>query len=194
MLYRLASLGVFLIFLVSQIGIASAAAQTRVTTIAELQRELAPGDSISVVRTGGESVKGRLLRFSDTSLELRIDKPRQPGRRDLTIPLETILSLERPRDSSRNGAFIGAGVGASAVGAMFVYAVAVDRNEIDEWAPIYLGYGAVFTGIGSLVGWAIDSARSKPHIRFDRASAGATKVTVVPLLSRGRGVAVRVSF
>jgi hypothetical protein len=190
---RLASLAA-LIFSVNQIGTTSAAAQTRVVTIEQLQGELAPGDSISLVRTGGESLEGTVRRIGASDLELGIDKPRRPGRRDLTIPLESILSLERPRDSSRDGAFIGAGVGAAASGAMFVYALAVDGNEIDEWAPLYLGYAAVFTGIGGLVGWAIDSARSKPHIRFDRASAGAMKVTVVPLLSRGRGVAVRVSF
>jgi hypothetical protein len=187
-----------LIVVLNQISASPAVAQARVATLDQLQHELAPGDSISLVRTGGESLTGRLLRFGDSDLELRIVIPRQPGREghplDVTIPLETIRSLERPRDSSRNGALIGATVGAGFAGAMFVSAVVTDRNEIDEWAPIYFGYGALFTGIGGLVGWAIDSANSKPHIRFDRPSAEGTKVWVVPLLSRRRGLAVGVSF
>jgi hypothetical protein len=51
---------------------------------------------------------------------------------------------------------------------MFVRAVAVDRNEMGEWAPLYLGYGAAFTGIGWLIGKAIDAGSSRPHIRFER--------------------------
>jgi hypothetical protein len=85
-----------------------AVAQTRVTTFDELRGELAPGDAISLVRTSGESLKGRFLRFGDSDLEVRVDLPRQPGRadrrRDVAIPFDTVRLLERPRDSSRNGA------------------------------------------------------------------------------------------
>ena len=77
---------------------------------------------------------------------------------------------------------------------MSVYAIVVDRNEIDEWAPIYLAYAALSTGIGALVGWAVDSGNSKPHVRFDRRSTEATTVRVTPLLSRKPGLAVVVSF
>jgi hypothetical protein len=70
--------------------------------------------------------------------------------------------------------------------AMFVWAVSVDRNEIDEWGPTYLALGGVYTGIGALAGWAIDFAHSKPHIRFDAPSTGAVTIRATPLLSRGR--------
>jgi hypothetical protein len=178
---------------------APARAQPRVTTLDELQHELAPGDQISLVQTTGEALTGRLLRFGDRDLDVRIVLPPatgQPRRQlDVTIPLTAIQSLERPRDSSRNGIVIGAGVGAGFVGTMFVRAIAVDRNEIDEWGPIYLGYGVLFTGVGALVGWAIDAGHSKPPVRFKKPSAETTTISLVPLLSsRGRGMALAVSF
>ena len=77
---------------------------------------------------------------------------------------------------------------------MFVHAIVVDRNEMDEWATLYAGAAAVCTGIGALIGWAIDAANSKPHIRFDASSGGRTKVSVQPVYSRGRGIALAVSF
>jgi hypothetical protein len=166
---------------------ASVAAQVAVGSLDELRRVLDPDDVISVVRTTGESVSGRLLRIGDTDLDLEIESrpPSGRGRRtSLTIPLTAIQSLDRPRDSARNGALIGAGIGAAVAGGLFVYALAIDRNEIDEWAPIYLGCGALFGGAGALVGWAIDSGRSKPHITFGTRPGKAVRVTVTPSLSR----------
>jgi hypothetical protein len=86
------------------------------------------------------------------------------GFRELSVPLDAIQRVERPRDRSRNGAAIGAGIGAGFGGAMFIRAMVVDRNEMDEWAPSYVTATAIFTGIGALIGWAIDAANSKPHI------------------------------
>jgi hypothetical protein len=154
---------------------ASVAAQVPVGSLDELRRVLDPGDVISVVRTTGESV----------ALEIESRPPTGRGRRtSLTIPLTEIQSLDRPRDTARNGALIGAGIGAAVAGGLFVYALAIDRNEIDEWAPIYLGYGALFGGAGALVGWAIDSGRSKPHITFGTRPGTAIRVIVTPSLSR----------
>ena len=170
----------------------------RVATLDELRRELSPGDFISVVQTTGDLVRGRLRRFGDTDIELQAEAQQTPTEQrrplDLTIPLSAIQSLERPRDSSRNGALIGAGIGGGFSLSMFVYAAAVDFNEIGEWAPTYLATGGLFTGLGALAGWAIDRARSKPHIRFDAPSPKAMTIRAVPLLSRGRGVAMVLSF
>jgi hypothetical protein len=138
------------------------------------------------------------VRFGDADLEIRTEPRPLPGQRrrslDVTIARAAIQSLERPRDSSRNGALIGAGAGAGASLAMFVYAAAVDYNEIDEWAPAYLAVGGIVTGIGTLVGWAVDAAHSKPHVRFDASPTKRMKVQVVPALSRRPGMAVIVSF
>ena len=71
---------------------------------------------------------------------------------------------------------------------MFVYAAAVDYNEIDEWAPMYLAMGTVYTGVGALLGWAIDSAHSKPRVRFNVPSAETMRIGVVPLVDAGKDV------
>jgi hypothetical protein len=189
--------GLVLVVALELVAPALANAQVRVGTPDELPGILGPGDLISVVHTGGVSVRGRVLRLGDTDLDIRTDTREPSGQQrhlDVKIPLAAIQSLERPRDPLRNGVLIGAAVGAGCVGAMFGYAVAVDRNEIDEWAPIYLAYAALSTGIGALVGWAVDSGNSKPHVRFDRRSTATTTVRVTPLLSRKPGLAVVVAF
>jgi len=172
-------------------------AQAQVTSLEELRRQLAAGDFITVVPTVGPPVSGRLLRVGPGDVDVRPagkGTRQERGPRDVTIPLDAIQSLERPRDSPRNGAFIGAGIGAGFVGIMFVRAIVVDRNEIDEWAPLYGGTAAVCAGLGALIGWALDGATSKPHIRYDAASARTPTVRVQPVYSRGRGIALVVSF
>ena len=181
------------------IGASPCIAQTRVTSVEELRRELTAGDFITFVSDVGPPVAGRLLRLGSNDLDVRVVNKRTPqerGPRDvtLTIALDDIRSLERPRDSARNGAAIGAGIGAGFGGAMFVHAMVIDRNEMDEWATLYVGAAAVCTGIGALLGWAIDAASSKPHIRFDASSLGRTKLSMRPAYSRGRGIALAVSF
>ena len=178
------------------IGTSPALAQVQVTTLEELRRELSPGDFISLVQTTGDSVTGRLVRFADTALDIRTETRQGTGKQrlDVTVPLGTIRSLERPRDSSRNGVLIGAGIGAGVSLGMFIYAAAVDYNEIDEWGPLYLGMGAAYTGVGALVGWAIDSAHSKPRVRFNAPPAETMRVRVAPLLGRRKGMAIVLSF
>jgi hypothetical protein len=192
-----ALVGSTLIAACGSIGASPCIAQTRVTSLDELRRELATGDVITVVPAVGQPVAGRLMRLGSVDLDVRpVDTRTSPERvpRDVTIALDAIQSLERPPDSVRNGVAIGAGIGAGYSAAMFVRAIVIDRNEIGEWATLYVGGAALCTGIGALVGWAMDAAHSKPHIRFDRSSAVRTKVSVQPLYSRGRGVALTVSF
>ena len=185
-----------LIVALCMIGTSPALAQVQVGTLEEFRRELSPGDFISLVQTTGDSVRGRLVRFADTALDIRTETRLATGKQhaDVTVPLGTIRSLERPRDSSRNGVLIGAGVGAGVSLGMFIHAAAVDYNEIDEWGPLYLAYGAVYTGVGALVGWAIDSAHSKPHVRFNAPSAQTMRIRVAPLLARRKGMALVLSF
>jgi hypothetical protein len=172
------------------------AAQVRVSSIDEVRQALSPGDTVSVVQTTGGVVKGRILGLGITDLEIRPEAEDRSGgpRRDVRIPLDAIQSIERRRDPPRNGALIGAGVGAGITGAMLIAAVAVDRNEIDEWAPIYLGYGVAFSGLGALIGWAVDAGRSKPAVRYDRPASESSRVTVAVSPRGRRGVAVIVSF
>jgi hypothetical protein len=183
--------------LIGAISASPCVAQTRVTSLEELRGTLAVGDLITIVPADGQPVIGRLTRLGEADLDLRVVNKRTPqerGLRNVTVPLNAIQSLERRRDSVRNGAAIGGGIGAGLGGAMFTYAYVIDRNEMDEWAPLYVGAAVVFTGIGALVGWAIDAARSKPHITFEPSSQGQTKVSVQPVYLRRRGIALAVSF
>jgi hypothetical protein len=151
---------------------APARGQIHLASAEELRRELATGDVVTVVPAGGQPIDGRITRIGAADLELR--QSRRSTLADsvarLTIPFERIKTLERRRDSTRNGAALGAAIGAAAAGSLFVYALAVDRNEVDEWAPTYAGMAAASAGIGALIGWAVDRARSKRHIRFEAAA------------------------
>ena len=170
-------------------------AQTRVSSLEELRRVLDPGDMLVVVPSVGEPVAGRLTRLGDAHLDLRLVDTRISqgvGARDVSIALDAIRSIERRRDPVRNGATIGAGIGAAFGGAMFLYGAIIDRNELEEWAPLYLGVTAACTAISALIGWAIDAANSKPHIKFESFTNGRTTIAVQPVYSRGRGIALGV--
>lgn len=175
-----------------------ARAQVRVTTLDELRQALSPGDTLSVVETTGGTVKGQLLQVGPDDLRIRTvpfaaaDRRRPPL--EITIPLGTIQSLERPRDPSRNGTLIGAGIGAGTSLAMFIHAAAVDYNEIDEWAPAYLVGAGVLTAIGALAGWAIDRAHSKPRLMFVAPSARSTTAHAITRPGRGAGIVLVVSY
>jgi hypothetical protein len=193
--FRLVTPALIVVF--GAIGASPCIAQTRVTSVEDLRRELTAGDFITIVPVVGPPVAGRLVRLGSGDLDVRVVNKRTPlerGARDVTIPFNAIQSLDRPRDPARNGAALGSGIGAGVGGAMFVHAFVIDRNEMDEWASLYVGAAAVCTGIGGLIGWAMDAASSKPHIRFDASPWGRTKVSVQPAYSRDRGIALAVSF
>jgi drug/metabolite transporter (DMT)-like permease len=89
----------------------------------------------------------------------RVDTARiTVGSLSAVIPMPAVQA--RPaRDSNKNGILIGGGIGLGIGAGMFAYATAVDRNEIDEWAPVYAIGTVVLTGVGALIGWAIDARR-----------------------------------
>jgi HAMP domain-containing protein len=179
------------------IGASPCGAQTRLTSLEELRHALAAGDVVAVVPAGGQPVSGRLTRIGDTDLDVRPTASRKAGDQaptSITIPLDSIQSLERFRDPVKNGAVIGAGIGAGIGATLFISALVVDRNELDEWAGIYAGASAFCVGVGALLGWAVDAAKSRPHIRYDVLSHGGKTVSVLPFYSRGPGIAISVSL
>lgn len=182
--------------LLGAIGALPCIAQTRVASLEDLRGTLAAGDLITIVTADGP-VAGQLVRLGDVDLDIRVvnkHTPRDRGPRVVTMAFNAIQSLERRPDTVRNGAAMGAVIGAGFGGAMFTYAFVIDRNEMDEWAPVYAGGAAVSTGIGALIGWAIDAARSKPHITFKPSPQKNTKVSVQPVYLLRRGIVLAVSF
>ena len=92
-----------LVVALGALSVCPCAAQTRVTSIEELRRELAAGDLITVVRADGAPVAGRLTRLGGGDLDLRLldgSIRANRGAPDLTIPFETIRALDRPRHRS----------------------------------------------------------------------------------------------
>lgn len=172
------------------IGAASAFAQARLSTIEDVRRAVQAGDIISVVQTTGRPITGKLIRFNETEL---VTQP-TGSQQQVTIPFSAVRSLERRRDSTQDGALIGAAIGGGIVLVEFVHGAIVDRNEMDEWGPSVAMAGVVVAGIGALIGWAIDHDHSKPHVRYDAASTASTTIRVVPLFVRGAGMGVSVSF
>jgi HAMP domain-containing protein len=175
-------------------GTATSWAQVQLSSLDEVRREVAAGDAVSIVRKSGGPIAGWVIRIADTTLEVR---PKRPDHRQglaVTVPLDDLTSLERLRDTSRDGALIGAGVGGGAALALIAYAAAVDYNEIDEWGPIYAAAGTVVTGIGALAGWAIDRSRFKPLVRFDARPSGSVTTRLAPLPGRRRSLAIVVGF
>ena len=170
-----------------------AVAQSRVTSFEELRRHLRPGDEVSVARTSGEPVRGRVVALRDAQIDIRA-AAKGAAPQEIAIPANAIRWLERRRDSSRNGTLIGAGIGAAVIGVFFIRALAIDRNDIDGWGPVYAGGAALFAGIGAFTGWAIDAMHSKPALRFEAASIANVQIGVTPRASRRPGVAVTLSF
>jgi HAMP domain-containing protein len=172
--------------------VSDAVAQTPMTSLEQVREQLAAGDFIRIVPTAGPVLSGHLIRVGEATLDLRLKDQKLPGerQREVLIRLTEIRSIERPRDSTRNGTILGAAVGASIGAAMFVNALIVDRNEVDEWMPLYAGLTAVSTVVGGLIGWTIDTARSKPHVRFDATLGKQTRLAVRPVVSRDRVVIV----
>src|SRR5262245_30631628 len=125
------------------------AAQTRLTSLEDLRRALTAGDVVTIVPAAGAPVVGRLVRLGTLDLDVQLlgkQPPQSSGPREMTIMFSAIRSLERPRDPVRNGTVLGTAVGAGFGAGMFLTALATDRNELDEWAPIYAGFAAVSTG------------------------------------------------
>lgn len=163
---------------------------------ANLRRALSRGDAVSLVKVDGERITGRVVRVGDEDIEVRSDSVtggRQRRHLNLRIPLEAVMSLDRPRDPIGNGLLIGAGIGAGVGLGLMAHAFAVDTNESDEWFAGYVVATVAFAGIGALAGWAIDAAHSKRHFRFQREADGA-RVRLVPTYAKGPGLAVAVAF
>jgi hypothetical protein len=143
---------------------------------------MGPEADVRVTDTAGNSFHGRLVRLTDTSLQITT------GAGPLTFEESRIRKVETYRsDSVLNGLLIGVAAGA---GSVLAVAFALDRNEADEYGAAVALYGA----IGGAMGAGIDALIRGRHTVL-LAEPQATKVSVQPVVApHAQGVRVTVKF
>jgi hypothetical protein len=150
--------------------------------LADASAVIGPEADVRVTDTAGHSFRGRLVRLTDTSLQIKTrDGP-------VTFEEARIRKVEAYRtDSVLNGLLIGAGVGA---GSVLALAYGIDRNEADEYGGVVAFYGA----IGGAIGAGIDALIRGKHTVLV-AEPRAPKVSIQPMVTpQAQGLRVAVTF
>jgi hypothetical protein len=171
---------------------APAWAQEAAASFDALAGRIHVGERIWVTDATGREVRGRLERLSSDGLVLKAHG------------LETFAAADvrrvraRNRDSLKNGALIGLGVGGAMATAWCIGAVADDSGEIDARVECAEGF-IVFPGLGALIGLAVDALiPGKMRIVYQASlaqEASRASLMVVPLFSsRARSLAVSFTF
>jgi hypothetical protein len=140
---------------------------------------LRPGDTVVVTRASAPTLRGRLIAASEG--ELTIQNESGPRR----IPVGAVARVWRD-DSLWNGALIGAGVGAAAMGVM----VSDCKRHDSECRNIATGIGLVVTGGMAAVGTLVDHFRRR--LIYERPGLHASVRPVAT--GRAAGVTVRLRF
>ena len=168
------------------LGAAPAArAQAVVSSLDELGPEIAPGRAVSIQDRDGKTISGTLSAVSAEAITLRLKTGHVQ-----TVPADLVAAVATI-DSNEDGMLIGAGIGAVPAVIMGALLGAQCANEGGSCLGHIGLYGGLFIGIGTAIGYAVDSA-SDHGTRFTLASFGVgteTRVTVSPVASlRGGGL------
>lgn len=166
---------------VAVIGTGVARAQTS-TSLADLNRLAGTTSTVIVTDTAGRDFRGRITDASESRLTLR------SGHETRTIPAQAIRSVRlRQEDSRINGTVLGAAVVGGLESLMFL-----DNECRDD--PVCYQACAVYSGIGALAGFGIDSLIHRSVVLYSAAPAKPV-VTLSPFVLRGRsGVRVLIAF
>ena len=171
------------------VTVAHAEAQTA-ASFDELPLVLRRGDRVTVTDNNGRSLKGRIIELSRSTLSLDA----RGARHDLHAD-DVSLIRQRRRDTLRNGALIGLGVGAFPAAILASWAYSYANNE--GGSPVG---GAAFCAGLSLsvaagIGAGVDALIRRSHVIYGPTGAAQRRLTVSPLLSgHRRGVAVSLGF
>jgi hypothetical protein len=148
------------------------------------------GQSIWVTDSTGHEVHGRLERLTSDGLVFK------------TTGLITLAAADvrlvraRDRDSIKNGALIGLGIGASLGTAWCIGAIADDSGDIDAGVECAEGF-TTFPALGALLGLTVDAlipGTMRVVYRAIPAHSRAT-VTVAPwMFARAKGLRVVIAF
>jgi hypothetical protein len=159
-------------------------------TMAGLEDRMQPGTEVDLVDREGRVVRGAFVRADDEGVLVTLYGSGE-GRR---VPAADIMTVTRPGDSLKNGALIGA-----AVGAATALAISIDdgSGQVEPWCldtgcKVAASAFAIvtYTGIGMIVDRAIKGRTVAYRAPADRASW-----SVAPqLVPRGAGVRLAVKF
>jgi hypothetical protein len=118
-------------------------------------KSVPPGDEVAVNIRNGQTLKGRLINVSDTTLTI--------ARGENTTDISRVDALKVYRaiqKSATKSTLIGLGVGAG-VGAVALGAAAGSSADAGEYALGVLIIGGITGGIGALIGYLIGSGKQQ---------------------------------
>lgn len=181
---HLTTIGVVVLFLMG----VRLEAQEVASSFEQLAVLVKPGDSITVLDFTGRESKGRIALLSRDALLLDTSGgPRKLGETDVAA------ISQRRGDSLLNGAITGAVAGT----AYFVTLMVILHESSDGGdviVPTAIMGGMLMAGMGAAAGVGIDALITRRQVIY-QAPAGPRKVSLVPVLGRGRrGVAVALRF
>ena len=171
---------------------AAASAQEPAASFEALAGRVQIGQLIWVTDPTGREVRGRLERLSSDGLVLQESN-------HLTLAAADVRRVRtRDRDSLKNGALIGLGIGGAVGTAWCIGAVADDSGDVDARVECAEGF-TVLPGLGALIGLAVDAVIPGQMRVIYQSSASQeaprARLMVAPLVSsRVQGVAVLFAF
>jgi hypothetical protein len=170
---------------------AAASGQEPASSFDALAGRVRVGQRIWLTDATGREVRGRLERIASDGLLLK------------TNTLESFAAPDvrrvraRARDSIKNGALLGLGIGAGMGTAWCIGAIADDSGDLDARVECAEGF-TVFPGLGALIGLAVDAViPGKVRVVYQAPSQEATRASlrVVPWVSsRVKGLAMSFAF
>jgi hypothetical protein len=168
---------------------ASAMAQVAGPPVAQLVK---PGQKILVVDEDGREIEGRVDSVSSDALALRADgKP-------ITLALDRIVRIDRPRDGLGNGALIGMGttVSLSMIGLAVSQSTCESRYHTQCSSPpfwVVLWAAGSSAALGAGIGVGIDAMIHGDRAIYRRGPG--VRTAIAPAIARGvRGAAISVSW
>jgi hypothetical protein len=171
---------------------AAASAQQPVASFDALAGRLQLGQMVWVTDPTGREVRGRLERLSSDGLVLKANGSETFAAADVR------RVRTRDRDSIKNGALIGLGIGGAMGTAWCIGAVADDSGDLDARVECAEGF-TVFPALATLLGLAVDRViPGKLRLVYQQPlshDASRASLSVAPFISaRAKGLAVWFAF
>jgi hypothetical protein len=184
------ALGLVATGLLALAGAAPAGAGEPARSMAALEESVQPGTEVDVVDRQGRMVRGEFVRADGEGILVTLYGSAE-GRR---VPAGDVMNVTRAGDSMKNGALIGAGVGAFSTLLVFADDSSGAADPLCTTTRCKVSTGvmmtAMYAGIGALIDRAIKGRTVVYRAPSDRLSWSVTPHPV----PRGAGVQVALKF